>query len=163
MALYTVHIPLEARGPEEAADEAVFIKDGFNPVALVFTGLWLLAKRLWLGFAVFAVVTLLLALLIRYAGLPAAVAPFLNSLLALYLGLQGNDLLREKLAASHRHAGSVTGQTLEECERRFFEGFDASTAPPALAAFAAPPAPAAGRPGARPGVLGLFPQAGGRG
>jgi hypothetical protein len=156
MALYTVHIPNDARTPDEAADEAVFVKDGFNVAALAFTGLWLLSKRLWLGFGIFVAVAALLALLIAFAGVPAAVAPLLNSLLALFLGLQGNDLLREKLERTHRHAGSVTGRTLEDCERRFFAGLFADGMPSPL------PAPQAGPVAARANVLGLFPQPGGR-
>jgi hypothetical protein len=163
MALYTVHLPNDARGAREAADEAVFVKDGFNPAALIFTGLWLLAKRLWLAVALFVAAGIVVALLMRYAGLPAIAGPLLNSVLALYLGVQGNDLVRARLARTQRHAGSVTGRTLEEAEVRFFAEFDPARPAPDPAALLTGRAPAVpGRTGDRPAVLGLFPQAGGR-
>ncbi len=56
MAFYAVLTPpRDAKGGLDQAEQAVFVKDGFNIYAFLFTGLWLLAKRLWLAFFVFLI------------------------------------------------------------------------------------------------------------
>ena len=67
MALWSVHLPRAL--PPEAAERAVFVRDGFAFWALVFGPLWFLRHREWLGL----VGWLVLAALIRVA------APWLGS------------------------------------------------------------------------------------
>jgi hypothetical protein len=84
-------------------------------------------------------------------------------LISLLVGLEAGTLRRFKLARRNwRNVGVVTGDDLEDAERRFFDawirqspaGRAASTFP--RAAPAAPPAP----PAEQTGVIGLFPEPG---
>ena len=56
MVTYTVHEP--PNPPADRLDRAqavVFLKDGFNLGATLLGPVWLLARRLWIGFALYAV------------------------------------------------------------------------------------------------------------
>ncbi len=155
MATYTVHLPPGARTADEVASKALFVKDGFAYGGLVFTALWLLAKRLWLYALGYVLVLVLTSLALRWLGVPFGAFAVVQILLGLLIGLEGNEWQRRRLARKGwTQAAVVSGASLEECERRFFAGWLAAkpAAPPALPVMseAAPPAPAT--------VLGLFPQ-----
>jgi hypothetical protein len=163
MAFYSVLTPPPEPGGH-AADQmegAVFLKDGFILSAFVFTGLWLLAKRLWLAFAVFVIAWAM----IGFGGRAIGVHPFglllAQALMGLFLGLEGHGLIERKLTRKGwTLAGVVEGRDLDMVERRFFEqsGLAAGQRPPA------PPQANASIPRtlAAPPVLGLFPDAQGR-
>jgi hypothetical protein len=76
-------------------------------------------------------------------------------LLAVLIGLEGPEWLRRRYERKGwTHAGTVSGPSLDECERRFFEGFLAETPRAATRPPARPSSPIAP---AGPSVLGLFP------
>jgi hypothetical protein len=159
MTIYTVHVPPEADTPERVAEKAVFVKDGFSVPGFVFTGFWLLAQRLWLHAIAYFLLFGLVIVAFWHFGLPRIAFGGVTALLALLIGLEGHEWQRRRYARKGwTHAGTVSGPSLEECERRFFKdwltgrGVDAPPRP------AAPPAsgPAPG------GVLGVFPEARGR-
>jgi hypothetical protein len=92
-------------------------------------------------------------------------------LISLLAGLEAGTLRRSKLARRHwRNVGVVTGDGLEDAERRFFDVWirqssarrpasPTSAPPPGSAAPPAPPAPP--RPFPAPSaVIGLFPEPG---
>lgn len=156
MASYTVHIPPEATTPESVADTVVFVKDGFSFAGFIFTGLWLLANRLWLHALGYAVVLGMVAVGLWQFALPFGAFGPIQLLLALLIGLEGPEWLRRRYARrGWTHAGVVTGPSLDECERRFFEGWLAGAGQPAPRPPVAPLTPAATPTG--PSVLGLFP------
>ncbi len=159
MTIHTVHLPPDAGTPESVAEKAVFVKDGFSVPGFVFTGLWLLAQRLWLhALGYFALFGLTIAAFYWF-GFPRLAFGGVTALLALLVGLEGNEWRRRRFARlGWTHAGTVSGPSLEECERRFFKDWLAG-APAAL------PLRAASTPAAAPqpsGVLGVFPEARGR-
>jgi Protein of unknown function (DUF2628) len=157
MTIYTVHLPPTAETPERVAETAVFVKDGFSVPGFVFTGLWLLVKRLWLPALAYILLFGLVVAAFWWFGLPRLVFGGVTALLALLVGLEGNEWVRRRYARlGWTHAGTVSGPSLEECERRFFLDWTAAQA-------GAPPRPPASVPPApRPGVLGVFPEARGR-
>jgi hypothetical protein len=155
MAFYTVMIPPPGSGGRvEEIERARLLPESFAWWALLLSGLWLLAHRLWLA-------TLLFLLL--WGGLVYAESRLgLNGnflAIGLFLGLEGRNLVVRKLARQGwRLADVVEARDLAEAERRYFER--------ALAGETAPvrPAPAQTRPrdsGPVP-VIGLFPEAQGR-
>jgi Protein of unknown function (DUF2628) len=155
MASYTVHIPPETATPEAVAEKAMFVKDGFSFAGFIFTGLWLLASRLWLHALGYAAILGLVAGALWQFNLPFAAFGPIQLLLALLIGLEGPEWLRRRYARKGwTHAGVVTGPSLDECERRFFEGWLAGAGQPAPRAPVAQP-PVAAPSG--PAVLGLFP------
>jgi Protein of unknown function (DUF2628) len=158
MAIYTVHIPPDAVTPEQVAEKAVFVKDGFALPGFIFTGLWLLLQKLWLQALAYFILFGLVVAGFFYLGLPRIAFGGVTALLALLIGLEGQEWIRGRYA--HKgwiHAGTVSGPSLDECERRFFQDWLAGRG----AAVARPPAASAGIPPAA-GVLGIFPAARGK-
>ncbi|MGL4239651.1 MAG: DUF2628 domain-containing protein [Beijerinckiaceae bacterium] len=163
MTIYTVHLPPDATTPERVAEKAVFVKDGFSMPAFIFTGLWLLGQRLWLHAIAYFVVFGLTIWAFYALGLPRIVFGGVTALLALLIGLEGHEWMRRRFARKGwTHAGTVSGPSLDECERRFFQDWVAARGSAASPRPSPPPSsvPAAGV--APQGVLGVFPEARGR-
>ena len=69
MPTYTVHAPPPRKGEAASAPERfVFVRDGFYFWAFVLTPFWLLWHRLWLAFALYLVVSVVLAVGLRLIG-----------------------------------------------------------------------------------------------
>jgi hypothetical protein len=156
MAIYTAHLPPEAVTPENVADKAVFVKEGFAVFGFVFTGLWLLSHRLWLHAIGYFLLFGLATIAVGWLGLPRLAFGGVTTLLALLVGLEGNEWRRRNYARlGWIHAGTISGPSLDECERRFFKdwlaGPGAPSVPPArlMTAVAPNTSPA--------NVLGIFP------
>jgi hypothetical protein len=164
MSVYTVHQP-----PLGAADAArdpyrlVFVRDGFSWWAFLLTPLWMLRHRLWLVLAIYLLISAAMDVALRALGASVFTIVIVDLLISLLVGLEAGTLRRFKLARRNwRNVGVVTGDALEDAERRFFDawirqrpaGRTASTSP--RSAPAAPPAP----PAEQTGVIGLFPEPG---
>ncbi|MCU0885300.1 MAG: DUF2628 domain-containing protein [Beijerinckiaceae bacterium] len=168
MAFYTVLMPPATAGETQTDqfEKTVFLKDGFVVFAFLFTGLWLLSKRLWLAFGIFLLLWLALAFGGRAIGLHPLGLALAQALIGLFLGLEGHALLERKLIRKGwQPAGVVEGKDIGSVERRFFETMPMA-ARPGLPAPATGPLsgqamaiPAQGNHGT---VLGLFPDAQGR-
>jgi Protein of unknown function (DUF2628) len=157
MAIYTVHLPPDAITPENVAENAVFVKEGFAAFGFVFTGFWLLSRRLWLYALGYGVVFGLSFVAAQWLGFPRLGSTGVMVLLALLIGIEGHEWVRRRYARlGWTHAGTVSGPSLDECERRFFKDWLAGRAVQAASRSAAP-APIAGAP-APSAVLGVFPQ-----
>lgn len=162
MAFHTVLTPPPDIG-KSAADQhedTVFLKDGFILSAFIFTGLWLLSKRLWLAFAIFLPIWLGIILGGRVLGIHPLGIVAAQALLGLYLALEGHGLLERKLLKQGwTLAGVVEGKDLDLVQRRYFEQADVKTEtrPAMLPASSGPPRMMVPTP-----VLGLFPDAAGR-
>ena len=121
MLTYTVHEPPDAPSDRiDRAERLVFVKDGFSWTAAVFTPIWLIVHRLWwplLGYILLSVLCGGLGSLFDSGwGTLATLA------LHLLIGLEADTLRRWGLERrGWRTAGSVTGRTADECERRFFD------------------------------------------
>ena len=153
MPVYTVHVPEHGATSQSAADAATFVREGFSWSALVFGPLWLLAHRLWLAFACWLVLTILIGA-VPLLGFTRETSVALAVVLALLLGLEGRSLIRRKLSrGAWRIAGVVVADTRDDAERKFFAGWgdtsDASSAPVAAARRYQPAQPT--------GMVGVFP------
>jgi len=155
MKIYTVH-----RRPG-AADTDLgsvrFVRDGFAWWGFLLPLLWLLAGRLWLATLVFLAVSLALGALIQLSGIAGFWALLATLPVNLYVGLEGRQWQRAKLARlGFIDEGIVAGRTLEEAELAYFarlrQGRAGPGATPPAAARPILPAPAPG--------IGLFPPPG---
>jgi hypothetical protein len=157
MAIYTVHVPPDALTPEQVAEKAVFVKDGFSLPGFVFAGFWLLGQRLWWQALAYVILFGGVVAAFFVFGLPRIAFGGVTALLALLIGLEGHEWIRSRYARKGwSHAGTVSGPTLDECERRFFQDWLAARG---ASAAARPVAPAPAVAVAPSGVLGVFPQA----
>jgi hypothetical protein len=161
MAFFTVLVPpVGAAGAREAAIDAEVIKDGFSLPAFIFTGLWLLYKRLWGAFILFALVYALLMWLRWQLGLPGYTIALAQLAIGLLIGHEATSLQEAKrLRQGWALADVVEAANLGHAERRFFERVVADHPAP-------PPLPRNNQPPANPGrpqpIIGLFPEAMGR-
>ncbi len=161
MAFYTVLEPLRRTGSAaERAERFVFIRDGFSWSAFLFGPLWLLYRRLWLVLLLYVVLVAAVHLGLRAVGLGPGEQILVGVLIALLLGFEAATLRRFTLVRrGWRELGSVTGDDLEEAERRFFDAWiagEAAWTPPATpSATLLHPTPN------RQDVIGLFPKPGG--
>lgn len=125
MIFYTVHEPPDA--PVDRVDRAeslTFIGDRFAPAAVAFGPLWLLANRLWHAFGLYVAAFALAALVIFAAGLSPRWLSLVVSALNLFVAFEAASLKRWALEQrGWRTLGTVSGRSMDECERRFLEAW----------------------------------------
>jgi hypothetical protein len=160
MPTYTVHAPPPRRGEAASAPERfVFVRDGFHVWAFLLTPIWLLWSRLWLAFALYLLVSVVLAIGLRLIGADAAVQFVAGLLVALLIGFEASILRRRKLAWWRwSMLGFVIGEDIEMAERRFFAEWTkrSGEAPPRVAPEPNTIMPV--RQDAPPAIIGLFPE-----
>jgi hypothetical protein len=165
MTIYAVYLPDEGRpGRPEGLDKAVFVKDGFHWLALVFPLLWLLFARAWLAAIAFVVLAAAIAVAGAVFNLSDGMLTALEILMVLATAFLAADIKGWALARrGYRLADVVSAPKREEAERRFFARWMSGHAAAPTKAAAPPASPRVLAPDAtRPQVLGLFPDAGGR-
>ena len=165
MSVYTVHEPpLRAAEATPNPERFAFVRDGFSVWAFLFSVLWMLWHRLWLVLLIYVAVAAGLEAVLHYAGVSDVVLGVAALLLSLLIGFEASTLRRFTLAnGGWKDVGIVSGDNLEEAERRFFDAWVRETPrkrsePPPL-----PPRPAAASPALPPqppDVIGLFPEPG---
>jgi hypothetical protein len=148
----------------DEADRFVFVRDGFHFWAMLLGPFWLLWKRLWLVLLGYIVVTAVIGIALTLLGASAGVRFAVFLLLALLMGLEAASLRRWSYSRGRwRQIDFVVADDEEAAERRFFDRWTEhglSGLPPPLEI---PTAPFPSRPPAAPhGIIGLFPEPGGR-
>jgi hypothetical protein len=167
MRVYSVHEP-PVRGPDPLpdAERFIFVRDGFYFRAFLFAPLWMIWHRMWLVLAGYVIVSAVLETALVALGASATDVSVVALLISLLVGLEASTLRRFSLSRrGWRNVGIITGDDLEDAERRFFEAWVHELPSPRATPTAAPPGPAAG-PSAPPrmpqgsDVVGLFPEPG---
>lgn len=125
MQFYTVHEPPDP--PADRIDRAgslMFISDRFTPTAAALGPVWLLANRLWHAFAGYVAVLALVAAIVLLSGLSLRWLSVLLGAMNLIVGFEAASLKRWALERrGWQTLGTVSGRTLDECERRFLESW----------------------------------------
>ena len=166
MSVYTVHEP-----PLRAADTLaepvrfVFVRDGFYWWAFLLTPLWMLWHRLWLVLLLYVLLSVVLDVALRIAGASAPLIALIDILISLLAGLEASTLRRFTLRRrGWQNVGVVSGDDLEDAERRFFDTWVRSrprgTLSPSPGLPLPPPAPSRSYRRDASGVIGLFPEPG---
>jgi Protein of unknown function (DUF2628) len=166
MSVYTVHEPpLRAGGASADPERLVFVRDGFYFWAFLLTALWMLWHRLWLVLLIYVVVAVGLDFAMYYAGVPSAGVAVVELLISLLVGIEAGTLRRFTLARrGWNNIGVVSGDDVENAERRFYDGWVRSAAGKRVAPSALspglPPPPPSSRSQQSPDIIGLFPEPG---
>jgi len=173
MSVYTVHEPpLRVNDASPDPDGFAFVRDGFSGWAFVLGPLWMLRHRMWIVLAGYVVVSAGLQFLVRAFGASASALFVVGLLISLLVGLEASTLRRFTLSRrGWTNVGVVSGDDLEDAERRFFDAWLHETAapesaPPATGSNTPPPIPRAPPPTPTPripqtpDVIGLFPEPG---
>jgi hypothetical protein len=166
MPTYTVHEPPPRKGEALSAPERfVFVRDGFYVWAFLLAPLWLLWRRLWLAFAIYLLVNVVLDLGLMLIGAAPGVKFLASLLVGLLVGLEASAIWRRKLAwKKWKTLGFVVGDDAETAERRFYAEWAKRTSEKPIATPAAPApqhfAPVRRGPPSSSDVIGLFPEPG---
>lgn len=119
MRLYSVYLRDHGRMP---ADDLVLVKEGFSWPAFAFTFVWALWTRMWWPAIMLFTAIVLAGWGIRHLGLGEDVEGFATLLIALSVGLVGNDLRRWWLDyVGYQEVAVVSGRNAEEATRRFLD------------------------------------------
>lgn len=125
MVTYTVHEP-----PTPEADridrgvELEFVKDGFSWLTAICPPLGFIANGLWLFAVAYLVAATALAWGLAALKVDAQWISLLFIMLGIYLGFEISTLKRWMLEQTGwQTLGVVTGRSIEDCERRFFESW----------------------------------------
>jgi hypothetical protein len=169
MSVYTVHQP-----PVRTADQSpepermVFVRDGFSFWAFLWAPLWMLWHRMWVVLLGYVVLTAIFIWVLVALGASRAALAVVGLFISLLVGLEASTLRRLSLRRrGWTNVGIISGNDVEEAERRFFGAWlraprsqrAAGTAPPAAPGTAAVQT---GRGPQTPDVIGLFPDPGAR-
>ncbi len=116
MALFTVLEP-----PKGEIDKVTFVREGFAPLALVFTVLWALWHRMWVMAAILFAILVAISLSVTLLDLNPAVASLLELATGLIFGFEARRLRIMSLERSgYRQAGLIEASTREAAELGYF-------------------------------------------
>ncbi|MEO1265324.1 MAG: DUF2628 domain-containing protein, partial [Pseudomonadota bacterium] len=125
MKSYTVHErPKPLADRIDRAADLVFIKDGFNFLAFIAAPVWMIVNRLWMVLFIYLVIMAALLLATDALGIAPGIRSALTLGLSALVGFEADSLRRWTLARrGWSLVGSVTGESLDVCQRRFFESW----------------------------------------
>lgn len=170
MSVHAVYVPGRiAPGSPDAVEAAVIVRERFSFAALVLPLPWLLFRRAWREFLLFAALTVAAALVMhRFAGgASPGVMAGLELLAGLFIGLSAADIRGKVLERrGHRLADIVVAPDADAALARFAErelaraeGGPAHAPDPSRRPLPGPGPSSAATSGERNGVIGLFPEA----
>jgi hypothetical protein len=173
MRVYSVHEPpVRGLDPLPDAERFVFVRDGFSFRAFLFAPLWMLWYRMWLVLVGYVLLSAVVDTALVAAGASPTDVLVVALLIALLIGLEASTLRRFTLSrGGWRNVGVISGDNLEDAERRFFETWVRElpaqravpmTPPPAPSPASAAPPPSS-HAAQSSGVVGLFPEPGAHG
>ncbi|MGH7005492.1 MAG: DUF2628 domain-containing protein [Alphaproteobacteria bacterium] len=130
MRLYTVHLRRVADPLFTPDLGAVFVREGFNWAAFIFTWIWALACGLWIPAAILFAGDLIVAFAADGIGLDSNSQFFVALGWHLVVGFVAEDLRRWQLRMrGYALAEIVAGENLSAAERRFFDHHPAMAKP----------------------------------
>ena len=130
MHIYTIHEHGDTPAGERDPD-AVFVREGFCILVLIFSILWFLYHRLWRESVLIAVVMVLLVTVMQGAELPALASIGMRSLFTLSLAIFAYDIRRAALARrGFNEAGVASGGNIEDAALEYMMRPEPATAPP---------------------------------
>lgn len=124
--VYNVYVKPTLAKPYE---QPVFVEEGFNFKAFLFTAVWTLYHRLWWASIAIGACNALFLLLVQNGTVSETGQVILQFGLALLVGYQANDWHAARLERrGYVLADIVTGDSLLRAEQRFFDRYFAANA-----------------------------------
>lgn len=155
MTLFTVHIPVEARDPQEISDEIRVIPEKASLAAFLLGPIWLVAQGAWLAVGVWvAVVAALVGAFVLLSLAPEGLAAVIL-LIQVFIGVEGHQMARGAASQGRfKFVDVVNARDAEEAQSEALRRLIAAQQP-------ARPAAPLYRPASDLPPIGLFPGAGG--
>lgn len=124
MKLYTVHTK---PGSDYTLDKPIFLREGFNWLAFLFTFLWALAHRLWAFALVLFIANITIAMAMRYGVFSQLTGGIVQFGVQVLAGFHANDALRNVMQKRQYLFQDITsGESLLMAEQRYFDRLIAS-------------------------------------
>ncbi len=125
LVTYTVHEPPEPNADRvDRGADLRFVKDGFSWITALFPPFGLAVSQLWLPLVAYIVFVGVGAVALSALGVSENWISLTMFALHIFMGFEHSTLQRWTLDnAGWNMLGTVTGKSLDECERRFFEGW----------------------------------------
>ena len=121
MKIYTVHIK---SGTSNAYEKPIFVKEGFNIFAFLFTFLWALYQRLWIVAVFIFAVNTALALISKSQFMSADVLGIVQIAFNVMVGFHGNDWIRSALTKrGYIMVDIVASDSQLRAEQRYFDRY----------------------------------------
>lgn len=119
LQIYTVHTN-PSQSPRDAVP--VFLREGFNWYAFLFTFVWALYHRLWLVASLIFGFNIAVGFL-QSSGLISQESAYIILIASqVIMGFEGNDWVRSKLTRrGYITAGIISGDSLLRAQQRFFD------------------------------------------
>jgi hypothetical protein len=119
LKLYTVHTK---PGSDHSRDKPIFLREGFNWLAFLFTFLWGFYHRLWAFALVVLAANFAAVLLVRFGILGEPGVFILQFAIQFLAGFHGNDALRRKMQKQgYIFQDIASGDSLLRAEQRYFD------------------------------------------
>ena len=162
MSVFTVfEPPRRSAGAVADPERFVFVRDGFYFWAFLTTWLWMLWHRMWIVLVIYIVAVMGVEAALHYSGVSTAGVVLAALGISLLIGMEASSLRRCSLARRRwTNVGVVSGEDLEDAERRFFDSWvraDSGKRNPPPSARPAAYAPASLPSSPVPDIVGLFP------
>jgi Protein of unknown function (DUF2628) len=125
LVTFTVHEPSQPAADRiDRGADLRFVKDGFSWITALFPPFGLAASQLWLPLLAYVVFVGVGAVGLTVLGVSENWISLALLALNIFMGFEHSTLQRWTLDnAGWNMLGTVTGKTLDECERRFFESW----------------------------------------
>ncbi len=128
MKIFTVHIRRHGLNPDR---DLTVVKEGFNWLAFLFSGLWALSNRMWIVAAAMVAVSATIEVLLGVYGVSNLTSWIVHIGYATVIGLIANDLRRQALRrAGFAFVGLGAGNTPDEALSGFFATADPQVVQP---------------------------------
>lgn len=119
LKLYTVHTK---PGSDHTIQRPVFLREGFNWFAFLFTLVYTLSQRLWIYSCVIFVAYALIIMAMRYQLIGETWSFIIQMGLQVIIGFTANDVIRHKMQKQGFLFQDVTsGESLLKAELRYFD------------------------------------------
>ncbi|MDX2074146.1 MAG: DUF2628 domain-containing protein [Alphaproteobacteria bacterium] len=119
LKLYTVHTK---PGSDHSLTKPVFLREGFNWPAFLFTFLWALYERLWLLALVILAANFAIAAGLRTGLIDQMSGTIILLALQVIVGFSGNDALRKRMRKQgYIFQDIASGDSLLRAEQRYFD------------------------------------------
>jgi hypothetical protein len=119
MKLYTVHTK---SGSDITLDKPIFLREGFNWLAFLFTFIWALYQRLWVFAIVIVAANILVMTALKYGYISPFPAALVQFAMQFVVGFHANDFLRQRMQKQGYIFQDITsGDSLLRAEQRYFD------------------------------------------
>ena len=119
LKLYTVHTK---QGSDHTLEKPIFLREGFNIFAFLFTFLWAIYQRLWKFALVILLANVAIVMAMRFGLLGQVSGGLVGFGLQIIVGFHANDFLRARLQKKGFIFQDITsGDSLLRAEQRYFD------------------------------------------